>query len=143
MWVTSIFIRPIYEIEALITYADDNYVGSANKNMSLALEETKTKIYRISKWLTNSGLKINDDKTEICIFHRKEKAITTLNINNTVIKTSNQISILGLVFDSNLTWDLQYDKAIKEANQNIYAIKLIAKYLMGTKQAPYDHCQTM
>ena len=35
---------------------------------------------------------------------------------------------MGLIFDSNLTWDLQYNKAVKEANQNLYAIKIISKY---------------
>ena len=56
----SIFIRPIYEIEALITYADDNYLGIANNNLDLALEQTKMKIGRVTDWLTNSGLKINE-----------------------------------------------------------------------------------
>ena len=93
-----------------------------------SINDTKLKITKVSKWLTQSGLKINDLKTEICIFHRKEKTTATITINNIEIKSSNQITILGLVFDSNLTWDLQYNKAIKEANQNLYAIKIISKY---------------
>ena len=92
------------------------------------MEETRQKILRVSNWLTKSGLKINDQKTVICIFHRKEKATATMNLNNVEIKTSTQINILGLIFDSNLTWDLQYNKAVKEANQNLYAIKIISKY---------------
>ena len=92
------------------------------------MEEIKRKIIRVSNWLKKSGLKINDQKTEICIFHRKEKASATININNNEIKTSNQITILGLIFDSNLTWDPQYNKAIKEANYNLCAIKMISKY---------------
>ena len=35
---------------------------------------------------------------------------------------------MGMIFDSNLTWDQQYNQAIKEANHNLYAIKIIAKY---------------
>ena len=30
--------------------------------------------------------------------------------------------------DCNLNWDLQHDHAIKEANQNLFAIKVISKY---------------
>ena len=124
----SIFIRPIYDLEDLITYADDNYLGTENTFLSIALAETKRKIVAVSCWLKKSGLKINDQKTEICIFHRKEKASATIKINNNDIKTSNQITILGIIFDSNLTWDLQYNNAIKEANHNLYAIKIISKY---------------
>ena len=36
--------------------------------------------------------------------------------------------ILGITFDSNLKWNQQYSKAIKEANANLYAIKRIAKF---------------
>ena len=43
------------------------------------------------------------------------KLIATININNNELKTSNQITILGLTFNSNLTWDPQYKNAIKEA----------------------------
>ena len=82
----------------------------------------------MSNWLTKSGLKINDQKTEICIFHRNEKSSLTIYINDNEIKTTNQMMILGIIFDSNLTWDLQYTQAIKDANHNLYAIKIISKY---------------
>ena len=58
----SIFIRPIYDLESLTTYADDNYLGSGNKSLTVAMMETKEKIERVTKWMTQSGLKINDKK---------------------------------------------------------------------------------
>ena len=78
--------------------------------------------------MTSSGLKINESKTEICIFHRQQLITKNITINNTVIKTKNTINILGILFDSQLRWNDQYSKAIKEANANLYAIKRIAKY---------------
>ena len=53
----------------------------------------------------------------------------TIEINGTKIESSNQINILGIIFDSNTKWEQQYDNAVKEANQNLYAIRIIAKYL--------------
>ena len=38
-------------------------------------------------WLEGSGLNINDQKTEICFFHRKGQITTSININNTPIQT--------------------------------------------------------
>ena len=59
---------PIYDIEPITTYADDNYLGSENPNFMLAISEIKRKIISVTNWLTGSGMKINDQKTEICIF---------------------------------------------------------------------------
>ena len=55
----SIFIRPLYDLEIITTYADDNYLGSENYNLNLAKLEIKRKINITTKWLCGSGLKIN------------------------------------------------------------------------------------
>ena len=79
-------------------------------------------------WLTQSGLKINEKKTEICIFHRTITVKRIMVISNTPITTTNSINILGIIFDSNLNWNKQYNNAISDANQNLHAIRIIAKY---------------
>ena len=55
-------------------------------------------------------------------------AKSSIIINGTQIESSNQINILGIIFDSNLKWESQYENAIKAANHNLHAIKIIAKY---------------
>ena len=78
--------------------------------------------------MTQSGLKINDEKTDLCIFHRRALETRTIEINETEIKSANQINILGLIFDINLKWEQQYDQAIKAANHNLHVIIIISKY---------------
>ena len=78
--------------------------------------------------MTASGLKINEAKTEICIFHRNIEISINVTLNNMQIASKNTINILGIIFDSQLKWNEQYSKAIKEANMNLYAIKRIAKF---------------
>ena len=78
--------------------------------------------------MSSTGLKINETKTEICIFHRSRTITMDIVIENTVLSSTNTMSILGIMFDSNLKWNHQYSKAIKEANTNLYAIKRIAKF---------------
>ena len=34
----SIFIRPVYEIEDLLTNEDDNYIGESGENLDHAIE---------------------------------------------------------------------------------------------------------
>ena len=78
--------------------------------------------------MRQSGLKINDSKTDICIFHRSKIETRTIEINGNQITTSNSINILGIIFDSNLNWNMQYNHAISDANRNLHAIKIISKY---------------
>ena len=42
-----VFIRPLYDLESMTTYADDNYLGSENHCLNLALAHTKEKIENI------------------------------------------------------------------------------------------------
>ena len=49
-----------------------------------------------------SGLKVNDSKTEICLFSRSDAASIYININGETVKTSKEIIVLGIVFDSKL-----------------------------------------
>jgi hypothetical protein len=55
----ALFIRPLYHLEKLATFPDDNYVIGYHKEKHLALRELGEKLMRIVKWLKDSGLKVN------------------------------------------------------------------------------------
>lgn len=61
--IFSLFIRPIYDVENLTTYADDNYISRIGFDLEQVLDETKKAIKR---WLKDSGLKVKKRKTELC-----------------------------------------------------------------------------
>ena len=79
--------------------------------------ESKLKI--ITKWLKNSGLKVNESKTELCLFHRKNTppvVINVINVNSAII------------FDSKLTWATHVPKRISKSYKALHEIKMIEKY---------------
>jgi hypothetical protein len=59
----------LYNLEKLTTFADNNYVVGYHKEKDLALRELVERLVRILKWLKDSELKVNEKKTELCIFH--------------------------------------------------------------------------
>jgi hypothetical protein len=77
------------------------------------------------KWLKDSGLKVNEKKTELCIFHRI--AVGNLKIDNTAILSKIEMNVLGLTFDSRLHWGPQVSRAMKGANNSLQAIKMMRK----------------
>jgi hypothetical protein len=58
----ALFIRPLYKITKVTTFADDNYVIKFNKEKKVALEELGRELEKIIKWLKGSGLKVNEKK---------------------------------------------------------------------------------
>ena len=86
--------------------------------------------YYISNWLKDSGLKINENKTELCLFHRNDHAPITITINNTNITSKPSMNVLGVQFDSKLSWSNHVNKTINKAKRTFHAINLIRKYFI-------------
>ena len=83
---------------------------------------------------TNSGLMINTDKTEICIFHKSDTTNPVLTIEENTYRVKNQIKILGIVFDTKLQWNEHVNYAIGGANTAKQALHLIAKYFTTAEE---------
>ena len=78
--------------------------------------------------IEGSGLKINENKTEICLFHRNDHTPITLTLNGISLKTKSSMNVLGVLFDSKLSWGDQVNKTINKAKKTLHAINLIKKY---------------
>ena len=89
--------------------------------MSVSLET-------IIQWLRDSGLKVNETKTEICIFHRSEIRVVEIRVGLNLVKSVNEMNVLGVKFDSNLKWSPHVSAVIKKSLAALHAIKLIRKY---------------
>ena len=59
-------------------------------------------------------------------------APVTITINNTIIKSKTSINVLGVQFDSKLTWAEHVNKTINKSKRALHAIRLIKKHF--TKQ---------
>jgi hypothetical protein len=129
----SLFIRPIYDIEDLTTYADDNYVIKESGSLSNTLQQVETSVQNVANWLKNSGLKVNEAKTEMCVFHRNKNERVEIELCGHKIKNKTNINILGILFDSQLNWTDHVNIAVAEANQRLFALKIIKPYFTKTE----------
>ena len=68
----AIYVSPLFDLTNLSNFADDNYALTWLKNKETALALMGEKLQSITKWLTDSGLKVNENNTEICLFYRKD-----------------------------------------------------------------------
>ena len=66
------FHRPLFLIENITCYADDKYSLVEDTDRSVYALKMKIKLERIVKWLSQSGMVINESKTDLCIFLAKD-----------------------------------------------------------------------
>ena len=124
----ALFISPMYDLTDCITYADDNYTVETGKDLDATIGKVKKKVETIMKWLKDSGMQVNSKKTEFCIFYRFDPPKKTIQLYEENICSKNQIKILGVTFDSKLTWFNHIQNTILKCKKTLQAIKLIARY---------------
>ena len=129
----AIFVAPLFDLEKLSNYADDNFIIRWNSSIEELIIDMQRSLEAITKWLRESGLMVNEAKTEMCLFHRSSVKIINITVNNFIIRSTPQINVLGVTFDSKLQWTEQVANSIKKANKSLLAIKLISKFFNQTE----------
>jgi hypothetical protein len=124
----AIFVSPLFDLANMTLFADDNYVIHWNSDLSLLIVDMQRTIELITKWLRQSGLKVNDGKTEVCLFHRKDHPTINITFNSTTLRTKQSMNVLGILFDSKMQWQPQVQLTINKSKRALQAIKLIRKY---------------
>ena len=124
----AIYVAPLFDLTDLSNFADDNFALTWSKNKATAITLMTEKLEIITKWLKESGLKVNESKTELCLFYRKDTPQIEIIINNVVIKSMKSMNVLGVEFDSKLNWSNHIAKQINKAKSALHAINMIKKY---------------
>ena len=88
----AIYISPLFDITNLSNFADDNYALTWNKNKETGIILMEEKIMIINNWLSGSILKVNENKTELCLLNRKYTPPIEITINNATIKSHNMMN---------------------------------------------------
>ena len=76
----ALFVSPLFDLSDLSNFADDNFVVRVNKNLVDLIQDVEASPESITKWLRDSGLKVNDSNIEVCVFHRNETATIQIRV---------------------------------------------------------------
>ena len=124
----ALFVCPLFDLAKMTLFADDNYVIRRSKHLPELLIEMKLILEIIIKWLTNSGLKVNDGKTEMCLFYRKDTRPVSISINGHDIVSKSNMNVLGVHFDTKLNWQTHVQTAVTKSNKALQALRIIRKH---------------
>jgi hypothetical protein len=124
----NFYIAPFVKEKNATTYADDNYQVAISKSKKDTLEALQRKVIEAEHWMSGSGLKVNVEKTEMVIFHRYETSRGEIRVANTVITSKSTMKVLGIHFDSRMSWDIQVDSAILNSRKSLHALRSVRTF---------------
>lgn len=98
-------ISEIPENCKILLYADDCVVYTAANSWDSVKSRLENAMKITAQNLKEEGLKLAENKTKLCCFTKKHlKGKIYIDIGNTKIQRSSDISFLGVTLDQKLTW---------------------------------------
>jgi hypothetical protein len=127
----SLFVSPVFGLYNIIAYADDTYTITSATTKENAVVELGKALTNISLWFKSSGLKVNEEKTEIAIFYKNNCNPSDLLVNGINVRTKNTIKVLGIMMDTTLTWHEHVSNAVQNTQSKIHAIRRIQRFFQN------------
>jgi hypothetical protein len=125
-------------------YADDleGYIAiKPSDNWDIPSSRVQNCVSEVKSWMDNNLLKLNQDKTEVILFHPKHQsnpfADMTLTIDSCSIALAHQVRNLGAIQDRHLTMEAQVNTICKSCYYHLRNIGAIRQYITT------DACRTL
>ena len=109
----------------LIGYADDSTLMAVVPSPGVRVAVAESLIHdlgRVSEWCALCGIKLNESKTKTMIVSRSctmHPQSPPLTIGGTVLKESDDLVILGVTFDSEMTFEKHLRSVSRAASQRL------------------------
>ena len=88
----AIFVSPLFDLEFMLAFADGNFIPKTNQSKTEIILDMERALESITKWLMDSGLKVNNVKTELCLFYKSDTLLVTLSLGGALITSKKAIN---------------------------------------------------
>ena len=118
-------------------YADDTTPNVCDSSLKVVIEKLEKSSQLAIKWFNHNYMKLNAEKCEFLITgHRCEHL--WLNIGETQVWEKNQVKLLGITIDNELTFDDLITKIIRKANSKLSTLSRLPRcFSMEQKKLLY------
>ena len=113
------------------SFADDSqlYTSCAKSDTDAAIQSIQECISDVKLWMTQNKLKLNDEKTEALLFHKKTTVLsdlpTSLQVGGADITFSSSARDLGYIITADMTLDKYVANLCRSAYYELYKISTI------------------
>ena len=89
--------------------------------------------YIVLEWFKISSLKANPGKFQFMVLGSKDERSFNIHIHNVQFKNSNEVTLLGIKIDENLTFKKHISELCRRASYKLHTLRRIRKYLTVEK----------
>ena len=132
----NIFINDLFLFirkSGICNFADDNTLYSVGKNIENVISDLKTDLVGVMEWFKINSLKANPGKFQFMVLGNKDERSFNIHINNIKIKNLNEVTLLGIKIDKNLTFKKHISELCRSASYKLHTLCRIRKYLTFEK----------
>ena len=116
-----------------IKFADDITILLPFKKSMPPSQKIQEEIQHVTDWCHTHELAVNQGKTKSIIFVNTPLSSAQLSSYN-VPNLCPHLTILGVIFDESLKWDLHTNFSAKKASQRIHVLRILKKIPAVTKK---------
>ena len=117
-------------ISDIANCADDTTPYECDQHCDNLINNIELTVEKIFNWFAFNNLKANASKCHLFLSPYQH---TTININGSVIKSSNSEKLLGITIDSAFTFKEHINTLCRKASQKLHALSRISQYLSEHK----------
>ena len=115
----------------IASYADDNTPYTSDISLNLVLEKLESSTHDLLQWFKETHMKANPDKCHLLV---TANALPSVNINGFEITNNTEEKLLGIKFDSKLSFENHVSSLCKKANQRFHVLTRIVNYMNLSKR---------
>ena len=131
----NIFMNDLFyfiEDGKIANYADDSTYHTIKENIMELLKTLEKETYTVLNWFCFNEMKSNDDKCHLLVANEgtiRYQSHNFIYLRKTFLEGEEQVKLLGIQIDQNLTFDAHLNGVIKKGNQKLHALMRVSKYL--------------
>ena len=115
----------------IANYADDTTPYHCSDNTESVIEMLEIAATKLFQWFKDNNLKANADKFQLLLSTNESEQI---NINDTIIHSSNAEKLLGILIDNKLNFDKHVSSLCVKAGQKLHALSRISSFMYIIKR---------
>ena len=137
IFLNDLFMVPLHGI--LVNYADDNTHANKNTNLERLVQDVEQDCSISVNWFTNNYMVVNPEKFQCMLLGRSQEDDIKVSIDGYCLEMSPEIKILGVILDSNLSFNSHIRSICAKASSQINALRRISKYLNAKQRLAIYH----
>ena len=114
-------------------FSDDLTIYCSGKSLSTTQEILQDSLNNVLEWSVQTGLQLHKTKSKCILFYKKTplEHIPALYLNNHELEVVGTLKILGLIFDTRLTWTPHLKYLKSDCYNRLNLVKSLAKINYG------------